>query len=283
MSSFSRLIRFQAADSDDIYFADLGAETIEPPVSGSRVKAYKTFDDLTRGSNSVNVTLGKLLVPLPFLGAPIYCVGLNYKTHAEEAKLSIPKNPPLWTKPVASLANPNEDIAMNSFCASSFPDYEGELTFVTSKTCRDISPSEAESFILGYTVGNDLSCRMYQMPDQMAGQFYFAKAFDKFAPIGPALISPEVFGKGEGMKLVTRVNGKVVQDSEFNKDMIFSPARILSWMSQGTTIPQGTAVMTGTPSGVGIFKNPRSVLRSGDVVEVEISKIGVLRNKITFS
>lgn len=74
---------------------------------------------------------------------------------------------------------------------------------------------------------------MYQMPDQMAGQFYFAKAFDKFAPIGPALISPEVFGKGEGMKLVTRVNGEVMQESEFNKDLIFSPARILSWMSQG--------------------------------------------------
>ena len=71
------------------------------------------------------------------------------------------------------------------------------------------------------------------MPDQMAGQFYFAKAFDKFAPLGPTLISPEVFGKGDGMKLVTRVNGEVRQESEFNTDLIFSPARILSWMSQG--------------------------------------------------
>jgi len=71
------------------------------------------------------------------------------------------------------------------------------------------------------------------MPDQMAGQFYFAKAFDKFAPLGPALISLDIFGKGEGMKLVTRVNGEVMQESEFNKDLIFSPARILSWMSQG--------------------------------------------------
>ena len=143
------------------------------------------------------------------------------------------------------------------------------------------------------------------MPDQMGGQFYFAKAFDKFAPLGPTLISPEVFGKGQGLKLTTRVNGEVMQESEFMKDLIWSPAKILSWMSQGesgyivcwklnygllvndlmigTTIPQGTAVMTGTPAGVGAFRNPRCFLKDGDVVEVEISKVGILRNKICFS
>jgi 2-keto-4-pentenoate hydratase/2-oxohepta-3-ene-1,7-dioic acid hydratase in catechol pathway len=110
---------------------------------------------------------------------------------------------------------------------------QGELTFVTSRACRDISPAEAESYILGYTAGNDISCRLYQMPDQCGGQFFFAKAFDKFAPLGPTLISPEIFGKGEGFKLTTRVGGEVMQESEFAKDMIFNPAKILSWMSQG--------------------------------------------------
>jgi 2-keto-4-pentenoate hydratase/2-oxohepta-3-ene-1,7-dioic acid hydratase in catechol pathway len=138
------------------------------------------------------------------------------------------------------------------------------------------------------------------MPEQAGGQFFFAKAFDKFAPIGPTLISPEIFGDGKDFKLVTRVNGKVVQQVEILKDMIFNPARILSFMSQGsyctkavsdlklisfvgTTIPAGTAVMTGTPAGVGAFQKPRCFLNNHDIVEVEVTKIGTLRNKIAFA
>jgi len=110
---------------------------------------------------------------------------------------------------------------------------QGEFVFIVSRECRDVSPSEAESYILGYTIGNDLSCRLYQMPDQAGGQFFFAKAFDKFAPLGPTLISPEIFDGGKGFNLVTRVNGKVVQEVEILKDIIFKPAQILSFMSQG--------------------------------------------------
>jgi 2-keto-4-pentenoate hydratase/2-oxohepta-3-ene-1,7-dioic acid hydratase in catechol pathway len=111
---------------------------------------------------------------------------------------------------------------------------QGELVFVTSRECRDLSPEESESYILGYTAGNDLSCRLHQLREQSGGQFFFAKAFDKFAPLGPTLISPEVFGQGEGLKLITRLNGEVVQESECMKDFIWTPAQILSHMSQGT-------------------------------------------------
>lgn len=104
---------------------------------------------------------------------------------------------------------------------------------MVARECRDLSPEEAGSYILGYTVGNDLSCRLFQMPEQLGGQFFFAKAFDKFAPLGPTLISPEIFGDGKDIKLVTRVNGKVVQEVDVVKDMVFNPARILSFMSQG--------------------------------------------------
>lgn len=97
-----------------------------------------------------------------------------------------------------------------------------------------MSASEAKNYILGYTIGNDLSCRMYQLPRYSAGQFFFAKAFDKFAPIGPSLISPAVFGDGSAFDVVTRVNGDVRQTAEFAKDLIFSPEKILSHMSQGT-------------------------------------------------
>jgi 2-keto-4-pentenoate hydratase/2-oxohepta-3-ene-1,7-dioic acid hydratase in catechol pathway len=137
------------------------------------------------------------------------------------------------------------------------------------------------------------------MPEQTGEQFFYAKAFDKFAPLGPSLINPRIFGDGKGLKLITRINGKVVQEAEFLKDMIFPPSKILSFMSQGrqsqsvvyykliemtgTTIPAGTTVMTGTPAGVGAFQKPRRFLNNNDVVEVEVTKIGVLRNKIAFT
>jgi 2-keto-4-pentenoate hydratase/2-oxohepta-3-ene-1,7-dioic acid hydratase in catechol pathway len=169
----------------------------------------------------------------------------------------------LWTKPAASLANPDEEIPVNDFCAKSLLDYEvcwhapvrehggtslrksdlyppltyqGELVFVTSREAKNVSVADAKSYILGYTIGNDLSCRMYQLPKYSAGQFFFAKAFDKFAPIGPALISPEAFGDGSKYTIVTKVNGDVRQTADFTKDMIFDPSKILSHMSQGTSV-----------------------------------------------
>ncbi|KAK5047135.1 hypothetical protein LTR84_007078 [Exophiala bonariae] len=278
MSAFERLIKFRAKDDGKVYFANVGVGL--QIAAGLGVTAFQSLADLESNSRSQEATL---LAPVPHENVPIYCVGLNYRSHATEAKLSTPSYPPLWTKPATALANPNEDIGVNQFCASSLPDYEGELVFVTSRECKNISVKDAPSYILGYTVGNDLSCRFFQLPKNSGGQFFFAKAFDKFAPIGPVLVSPEQYEvAAKGRKLTTRVNGSVVQNVEIAKDMIFSPAQILSHMSQGTTIPAGTAVMTGTPAGVGAFRSPKSFLKDGDVVEVEIGGIGVLKNTMRF-
>ncbi|PVH75540.1 fumarylacetoacetate hydrolase [Cadophora sp. DSE1049] len=277
----SRLIRFEVTDGRP-YFADLGVET-NIPAQGSQLKGFETFEDVGLDKDGKDVTISKLLAPLPYTNPPIYCVGLNYRSHAEEADLKVPANPPLWTKPAAARADPDETIETNKFCASTFPDYE--LVFVTSRTCKDVSVSEAPSYILGYTCGNDLSCCMHQLPDQAGGQFFFAKAFDKFAPIGPVLVNPEVFGdvSDEVAQIVVRVNGKVRQQTQFNGDLIWNPAKVLSRMSQGTTIPAGTAVMTGTCAGVGAFMKPRTFLTNGDVIEAEVSRIGILKNKIVFT
>ncbi|KAJ3455998.1 hypothetical protein MRS44_017480 [Fusarium solani] len=177
----------------------------------------------------------------------------------------VTEHPSLWTKPAASLANPDEDIVMSKFCAASLPDYEGELVFVTSRDCRDVGPDEAESYILGYPIGNDISCRLFQLPEN-AG----------------ALTHPDIFKQGEGLGIVTRLNGQVVQEAKFAEDLVWKPAELLSWMSRSTTIPAGTAVMTGTPAGVAIFKQPRRLLSDGDIVEVEVPTLGTLRNKIIF-
>lgn len=105
--------------------------------------------------------------------------------------------------------------------------------FVTSRECRDVTPEEASSYILGYTVGNDLSCRFFQLPEQSGGQFFYAKAFDKFAPIGPVLASSDTFSNGKATAtLVTRINGEVKQNTIIQKDMVFTPEQVLSWMSQ---------------------------------------------------
>jgi 2-keto-4-pentenoate hydratase/2-oxohepta-3-ene-1,7-dioic acid hydratase in catechol pathway len=102
---------------------------------------------------------------------------------------------------------------------------------VTSKACKDVNPAEAADLILGFTIGNDLSCRLFQLPEQGGGQFFYAKAFDAFAPMGPVLVSKDLFSMEE--KLVTRVNGKIRQEADFVNDMVFEPARVLSFMSQG--------------------------------------------------
>ncbi|KAH7126061.1 hypothetical protein EDB81DRAFT_810367 [Dactylonectria macrodidyma] len=281
-STFSHLVRFECEEDGTAYFADLGPDANGPPSPGTKLSASRSLEDLAIESEQKMVTVRRLLAPLPRDGIPIYCVGLNYRSHAKEASLTIPSCPPLWTKPAASLAYPDEDIPIGDFCAKSLLDYEGELVFVTSKECRDISPQDAKDYILGYTVGNDLSCRMYQLPRYSAGQFFFAKAFDKFAPIGPTLISASMFADGRPFTVVTKVNGEVRQTAEFQKDMIFSPEQILSHMSQGTTIEAGTAVMTGTPAGVGAFRSPKTFLQDGDVVEVKMEKVGTLRNKMKF-
>ncbi|KFZ03500.1 hypothetical protein V502_10899 [Pseudogymnoascus sp. VKM F-4520 (FW-2644)] len=255
MSFFSQLIRFECAQDGKTYFADLGPDADGPPPFGTQLSAFRSLDDLASKTEKVAVTVDRL---------------------------AIPSYPPLWTKPAASLADPDEDIPVNDFCAKSLLDYEGELVFITSKDCRDVSPKDAKNFILGYTIGNDLSCRLFQLQKNCGGQFFFAKAFDRFAPIGPTLISPELFEKGTCFNVVTRVNGDVRQTADLQKDMIFPPEKILSHMSQGTTIPAGTAVMTGTPEGVGAFRKPKTFLQHGDVVEVEMQKVGILRNKMNF-
>ncbi|GKZ25875.1 hypothetical protein AbraCBS73388_001686 [Aspergillus brasiliensis] len=311
MCNFHALVKFTAKEDGVEYFTAVTAAEPNacpvPPRTGSLVDAYHTLEQFQSGSNPKQVTVDNLLAPLAQTNLPIYCVGLNFRSHAKEAKLTLTNYPTLWNKPARALANPDEDIPVNEFCATSLLDYEGELVFVTSKEAKNVTRAEAASYILGYTIGNDLSCRMFQLAKYSGGQYFFAKGFDKFAPLGPVLISQKQYeATTRGRRLTTRVNGEVVQDVELAKDMIFSPEQILSHMSQGesanglehlttlsrvvterrsppgTTIPAGTAVMMGTPAGVGAFRSPKRFLRDGDKVEVEVSAIGVLSNVVRF-
>jgi len=221
------------------------------------------------------------------------CVGLNYRQHANEAnvrdflfyhpkqnfltiyqQLTVPSYPIIFTKPPDALAGPLDPIPIHPD-AHGMLDYEGELTVIIGRDAKNVSAAD------GYTAGNDVSARNFQMPDTSGGQFCYAKSFDKFAPIGPAIVSTSVIPDPQKLKYVTKVNGQKRQETG-TEDMIWSVAQIIEHLSRGTTLRAGTAIMTGTPSGVGLFMEPKGFLGGGDVVEVYFEGIGSIINKMVF-
>ncbi|KAH6984444.1 hypothetical protein BKA56DRAFT_630870 [Ilyonectria sp. MPI-CAGE-AT-0026] len=276
MNSWNHLIRFVGSNGN-IYFASPPKLDSVSKLTGLTVDGYKSFPEFLKGDGSSPVVVQKLLAPVPYEG-DIICIGVNYREHAAEAELTVPLDPVMWYKPKRALNGPG-DILIPKAAAHSFLDFEGELTIVLSKDTRDVSVEEAADYILGYTVGNDLTARMFQDPKRAGGQFTRCKAFDGFAPLGPVLTSAAAFGSLDDKRILTKVNGKVFQDSAI--DLIHGPSTLISFLSQGTTLPAGTVIMTGSPPGIGYFQTPKYSLKNEDTVEIEIASI-TLTNKMTF-
>lgn len=181
------------------------------------------------------------------------------------------------------MADHNEDIPI-PVIAQSQCDYEGELVFVIGKDAKNVCEEDALDYVAAYTVGNDVSARDWQREADKAGpvpQWTFSKSFDKYAPVGPGLVSSKVLGDAGSLELKTIVNGEVRQHSH-TSDLCFGVRKLVAFCSQGQTLQRGTLVMTGTPGGVGLFMKPPVFLKDGDVVDVEIEKIGKLTNRIVF-
>jgi transcription initiation factor TFIIH subunit 2 len=184
-------------------------------------------------------------------------------------------------KPSDALTGPLDDVPIHAACQSML-DYEGELTVVIGKDCKNVSAADFQDYILGYTVGNDVSARNYQLPVNVSGgQFGYAKSFDKFAPIGPCIASTKVIPDPQKLQYWTKVNGEKRQETGTD-DMIYSIGEIVEHLSRGMTLRAGTAIMTGTPSGVGLFMEPKGFLGDGDEVEVYVEGIGSIVNKMRF-
>ncbi|KAJ4176107.1 hypothetical protein NW759_016890 [Fusarium solani] len=221
--------------------------------------------------------VSKLLCPLE--STPhIICVGLNYKKHAAEANLTVPTYPVIFTKPSDALAGPYDPVHVHPDAQSQL-DFEGELCVIIGRDVKNISEEDALDCVLGYAIGNDVSARNFQIPAASGGQFCYAKSFDGFAPIGPAIWSRSVVPDPQSLHYKTMVNGEVVQQTSTG-DMIWSVRQLIAHLSQGTTLRRGTVIMTGTPSGVGFFRN--SFLKDGDMVEVEVDGLGKISNRIHF-
>jgi 2-keto-4-pentenoate hydratase/2-oxohepta-3-ene-1,7-dioic acid hydratase in catechol pathway len=206
----------------------------------------------------------------------IVCLGLNYADHAAESQMKLPEAPVLFSKYASALIGPDDPIVLPP--TSQEIDYEAELVVVIGKRGRNIPVEAAWDYVAGYTIGHDVSARDYQLR-KGGGQWMIGKTFDTFAPIGPALFTQDEVPDPHNLAIRCRLNGEVMQDSN-TKYLIFRIPNILAYLSHVFTLVPGDVIFTGTPSGVGFVREPPVYLKPGDVVEVEIEGLGVLRNPV---
>ena len=219
---------------------------------------------------------GKLLAPVE--PRAILCIGLNYRKHAEETKAQLPKYPVLFMKSPGAVQNPEDPIILPRKLRSDSVDYECELAVVIGKAAKNVSKENALEYVLGYTCANDVSARDWQK-EGGGGQWCRGKTFDTFCPLGPVIVTPDELPNPQALRISTKVNGEALQDWT-TSDMIFDIATLIEFLSASTTLLPGTVIITGTPHGVGMARTPQRWLQPGDVAEVEIEGIGVLRNPV---
>lgn len=222
------------------------------------------------------VKIGKLLAPI--LPPLILAIGLNFADHAREFNAPIPQYPVLFMKFPTAVQNPGDPIEIPTHLPSHKVDYEAELVVILKKECRNATPANAMEHVLGYTCGNDVSARDWQK-EFGGGQFCRGKSFNTFAPMGPCLVTPDEIPDPQCLKLTATVNGELRQSST-TANHIFSVCDLIVFLSGSTTLPAGTAIFTGTPSGAGFARQPPLFLQPGDEVTIEIEGIGKLTNPV---
>ncbi len=213
-----------------------------------------------------------ILSPVPRPGK-VVAIGLNYHAHTIEQDVEAPKEPLIFAKFPSSVIGHGASISWDPGLTSEV-DFEGELACVIGRRARNVSEATALDHVLGYTCGNDVSARDLQSGDR---QWVRGKSLDTFCPLGPWIVTHDEIPDPQALRLRTIVSGETLQDGH-TRDMIFSVAQIIAHASRAFTLDPGDVIMTGTPSGVGVYRDPKRFLRDGDVVEIDIEGIGVLRN-----
>lgn len=222
-----------------------------------------------------NISKYKLLSPIPNPNK-IICLAFNYVDHAKEQGLQAPEDPALVIKPRTALNSTNSDIVCPDFVTQL--DYEVELALIIGKNCKNVSVNDAFDAIFGYMVFNDVSARDIQYKDK---QFTRGKSFDSFAPCGPWITTKDEIKDPQNLKMTTKINGELRQNSSSNNMFIKIP-EIVSKISKVMTLEKGDIVSTGTPAGVMLNKPNAVFLKDGDKVEMEIESLGILNNTIKF-
>jgi len=272
----SNALRFPCAVSriEDALNVTSGLDTLEGqlraalPEAGAPAQEFRQFlcDEATI------VLQAPILRPQKLIG-----IGLNYRDHAEETKMELPKEPLMFAMYSNAITAPNRPIVIPGM--SRKIDYEAELAVVIGARTRNVGPDEALDHVAGYTIVNDVSARDLQRAD---GQWLRAKSFDTFAPMGPCLVTRSALGDAGALDIQLRLNGQTMQKSN-TRNLIFNVPAIVSHISKVMTLEPGDVISTGTPGGVGFTRKPPVYLQPGDVVEIEIEGIGVLRNPVVDS
>lgn len=221
-------------------------------------------------------TVEKLLAPV--VPRDILCIGLNYARHAAESNTPPPENPVLFLKNSGTLQNPGDPIVLPRRLRSDSVDYECELAVVIGTRCHNVPRDQALRHVLGYTCANDVSARDWQK-NGGGGQWCRGKTFATFCPLGPVLVTTDEITDPNRLTIRTILNDQTVQNSNTG-DMIFDVPRIIEFLSASTVLQPGTVILTGTPEGVGMARQPPLFLKPGDVVTIDIERIGRLTNPV---
>lgn len=216
---------------------------------------------------------GRLLAPIPSPGK-IICIGLNYKDHAAESGQPIPSEPVCFSKFSSATIGPEAEIRLPKVAHK--VDYEAELVVIIGKRGKHIPKEKAFEYIAGYTNGNDVSARDWQI-GRPGGQWMMGKTPDTFAPMGPYLVTADEIADPHQLQVQFRLNGQTLQNSN-TKELIFKLDELLAHLSQLITLEPGDVIFTGTPPGVGAARQPPIFMKGGDLAEVEIAGLGILKN-----
>jgi 2,4-diketo-3-deoxy-L-fuconate hydrolase len=216
----------------------------------------------------------EICAPVPRPGK-IICIGLNYRDHAEESGMAIPKSPVIFSKFSTCAIASGQPIVIPA--GSVETDYEAEFAFIIGRRAGNIAIENAMKYVFGYTNFNDVSARDFQFAD---GQWQRGKSCDTFAPMGEFVATTDEIRDPQDLSIKLRLNGETMQDSSTNQ-MIFSVAELVEFLSRYIALEPGDVIATGTPPGVGFARKPPVYLKDGDVVEVEIEGLGVLSNPVT--
>jgi 2-keto-4-pentenoate hydratase/2-oxohepta-3-ene-1,7-dioic acid hydratase in catechol pathway len=242
----------------------------------------RTHHGIVEGGDVIDRELGerhgldeaRLLAPVQ--PRKFLAIGLNYADHIAESGMQAPEFPIFFNKQVTCVVGPGDDVHMPR--VSSLLDYEGELAIVIGKRCRHVAPDEAPEVIAGYTIANDVSVRDWQLrtPTMTMG-----KSFDTHGPLGPWIVTADELGDPHDLAIRTFVNGEQRQDGN-TREMVFDCFEQVAHLSEAFTLEPGDVIATGTPAGVGAVRQPfpEGLLKVGDLVRIEIDRIGVLENTV---
>jgi 2-keto-4-pentenoate hydratase/2-oxohepta-3-ene-1,7-dioic acid hydratase in catechol pathway len=261
-----KIVRYQQQDGSSL----LGQQHDDG--SATRLDG-ELYGELTDSGEPVS---GKLLSPIH--PVDVLCIGLNYRRHAEEANAPFPKYPVLFMKTSSTVQNPGDPIVLPRHLKSERVDYECELAVVIGRTCHNVSKADALDYVLGYTCANDVSARDWQK-DYGGSQWCRGKTFATFCPLGPCLVTADEIPDPNSLGIRTVLNGETMQDWNTD-DMIFDVPTLIEFLSGSTVLTPGTVILTGTPHGVGMARNPPVFLKDGDSVTIGIDKIGELTNPV---